>query len=163
MLSLAADSLAHRGPIFRTDWQAYSRALSTFSFNTLISTQEDVKPPRTRCPRVKTRLNRLKEELSVAVKAYRGEAWERRIEKTAEHQISLHQLNRQLYRKPQLICSLVGSDRRKHGAAQDRAKNVAEHLEEQFTANPSAPDTIAFKWKRAYKDYYCETGVTTEW
>ncbi|CAH2040682.1 unnamed protein product, partial [Iphiclides podalirius] len=99
---------------------------------------------RTRCPRVKTKLNRLKDELSAAIKAYRGEGWERRIEQASESQTSLHHLNRQLSRTSQPICPLVGSDGRKHAAAQDRADILAEHLEGQFVANTSAPGAIAF-------------------
>ncbi|CAG4998792.1 unnamed protein product [Parnassius apollo] len=51
---------------------------------------------RTRCPRLKTQLNTLSEELSVAVQAYRGEAWGRRIWKAEERDASLYKLNRQL-------------------------------------------------------------------
>ncbi|CAG5015558.1 unnamed protein product [Parnassius apollo] len=45
---------------------------------------------RTRCPRVKRRLNTLSDELSVAIQAHRGEAWERRIWKADEQHASLY-------------------------------------------------------------------------
>ncbi|GBP47615.1 hypothetical protein EVAR_30329_1 [Eumeta japonica] len=51
---------------------------------------------RTRCPRLKKKLNELARKLAVAVRDQRGTAWEETIDDASESVKKLHQLNRRL-------------------------------------------------------------------
>ncbi|CAG5055373.1 unnamed protein product [Parnassius apollo] len=95
---------------------------------------------RTRCPRIKTQLNTLSEELSVAVQAFRGEAWDRRIQKADEYDASLYKLNRQLTKTKPPVCPLTNNAGKRCYDAKGRADILVEHFEEQFMPNPASAE-----------------------
>ncbi|CAG4946348.1 unnamed protein product [Parnassius apollo] len=137
--------------------KAIQEALNAASTIVPMSTRRDVLPrhisvqirrkralrrlwARSRCPRIKTLLNTLSEELSVAVQAHRGDAWERRIWKAEEHDASLYKLNRQLTKAKPPVCPLTNNAGERRYDAKGRADILVEHFEKQFMPNPASAE-----------------------
>ncbi|KOB77882.1 putative endonuclease and reverse transcriptase-like protein [Operophtera brumata] len=95
---------------------------------------------RSRCPRLKSALNKLSAEVSEAVRTWRGETWDQTIDRASENDSSLYALNRALTRAP-----LPTYPRDRNGvrrfAPTDRAEILVAHLGQQFTPH-SVPDDV---------------------
>ncbi|KOB77430.1 putative endonuclease and reverse transcriptase-like protein, partial [Operophtera brumata] len=96
---------------------------------------------RSRCPRLKSALNKLTAEVSEAVRTWRGETWDQTIDRASENDSSLYALNRALTRAPLPTYPLLDRDGVRRFAPSDRAEILAAHLEQQFTPHP-VPDDV---------------------
>lgn len=192
-LALTAVCTVPRPQGIKTDWEAFSRALSGLDVGRLSSPEEveqeatrltaklqeareaasrpipqrrqnardelptDLKRrlatkrrvrrdwARSRCPRLKTQLDRLTVEVSEAVRAWRGETWETTIDRASEHDTNLYALNRALTRTPTPTYPLLDRNGVRRFNPIDRAEILATHLEEQFSPHPvdnDAPQEI---------------------
>ncbi|CAH2092081.1 unnamed protein product [Euphydryas editha] len=91
---------------------------------------------RSRCPRVKTELNRIAEEISRALAALDNDFWEDAVDRAAEDDTALYRLCKKMTGIDTPIYPLKDIDGKRRYAARDRAEILAEHLERQFTPNP---------------------------
>ncbi|CAH2094956.1 unnamed protein product [Euphydryas editha] len=96
---------------------------------------------RTRCPRVKRDLNRLAEELSFKLGAFRGSEWETNIDRADDSDLSLYRLCRQLSRALPPVHPLFNERGERCYAAKDRAEILGTYLEGQFIPNPLVSTT----------------------
>ncbi|RVE41424.1 hypothetical protein evm_013925 [Chilo suppressalis] len=93
-----------------------------------------------RCPRVKTELNRTTAEVSAEVKKWRGDSWSTTIEKASDSNPSLHRLLRALTRQRQTTCPLLDEQGRARFSALDRANIFAANLKTQFSPHEAAQE-----------------------
>lgn len=88
-----------------------------------------------RDPTVKTRLNRLSEEIKSEMQTHQTIEWERRLDEATDDWNSIHRLCRQLSNTPAPVRPLLHRDGTPRYRAEDRAEIFAEALEEQFRPN----------------------------
>nr|XP_034826944.1 uncharacterized protein LOC117984436 [Maniola hyperantus] len=100
---------------------------------------------RTRCPRVKRDLNRLAQEVSLAVIAREDEDWEKTIDAATESETTLYHLCKTLTGSDSPIYPLLDSQGTRRYSAKDRAEIMAEYMEDQFTPNPPAQDDTVYR------------------
>ncbi|KAI8427999.1 hypothetical protein MSG28_002303 [Choristoneura fumiferana] len=90
-----------------------------------------------RCPTTKSQLNALAEKISRGLAVYSEYSWLEHIASAAEDWNGIHRLCRRLANKPAPIRPLLASDGTIRYRAEDRAEIFADHLEMQFSPNPS--------------------------
>lgn len=92
---------------------------------------------QTKCPTLKTQLNRLTDRVKTELAGHAAETWEEHIRTVGDEIPSIHRLCRQLSVTPQPVRPLVDASGHPRYKAEDRAEIFAECLERQFTPNPT--------------------------
>ncbi|CAH2215773.1 jg21243, partial [Pararge aegeria aegeria] len=95
---------------------------------------------RTRCPRIKRDLNRLSEQVSLALVMQEEYDWGATIDTASESETSLYHLCKTLTGTTTPVYPLLDSQGRRRYSAKDRAEIMADYMEGQFTPNPLATD-----------------------
>lgn len=106
-----------------------------------------------RCPVMRTRVNKLAEQIKDALVAMASSQWEERLDETMTDWSALHRLCRQFTRKAEPIRPLLHKDNTLRYRAKDRAEIFAEHLETQFTPNPVVDANHTASVEQTVHDY----------
>lgn len=109
-----------------------------------------------RCPQLKTRLNRLIEQVKAELEAYNSDRWERYIDSIEDDWPALHRLCRLVTNTPEPVRPLLHNDGTPRYVAEDRAEIFAEHLERQFRPNPTTNTGHEAEIERHLHDYFTE-------
>lgn len=111
---------------------------------------------QTRCPQLKTRLNRLAEKVKAELEAHNTQSWEDYIDTTTDDWPALHRLCRNVTNTPDPVRPLLHNDGTQRYRAEDRAEIFAEHLERQFQPNPSTNSSQEASIERRLEEYFAE-------
>ncbi|VVD03756.1 unnamed protein product [Leptidea sinapis] len=114
---------------------------------------------------MKTRLNALAAKISDALETVADESWHSAIERAGDNWSALadmHRLCRQLSGKPSPIRPLMVSDGTPRYGAENRVEIFADHLEKQFTPNPTADVQHVETIEQHVKNYFESPIVPTE-
>lgn len=107
----------------------------------------------TRCPAIKTLVNKLAEEIRGELNEAYEDKWLNKLEEAADDWSAMHKLCRQLSNKPNPTRPLLHEDGDLRYRAEDRAEIFAQHLERQFQPNPAGDHQHAELIKERVEDF----------
>ncbi|CAH4022418.1 unnamed protein product [Pieris brassicae] len=104
---------------------------------------------QTRCPRMRAELRALAERVKTAVNDHATESWERGLDEASTDWVRLHRLCRRLNGAADPIRPLRHPDGTLRYDAEGRAELFADHLQQQFSPNPTEDPAHALEVETA--------------